>query len=127
MTCVLTHVLGHSERVPMQSGRDESGGKNSIQGLGSTVTYLQRYTLLAATGMAVKGPDNDGADIKTDGLAEGLVADHLAAIDACADITSLQKAFATAFTLAREAKDKPSMRAFTEAKDARKAALGAKK
>lgn len=42
VTCVLTHLMGHSERVPMQSGRDDSGGKNSIQALWSTVTYLQR-------------------------------------------------------------------------------------
>lgn len=60
VTCVLTHVLGHSERVPMQSLPDPSGGKNSIQAIGSTVTYLQRYTLLAATGVAVKGQDDDG-------------------------------------------------------------------
>ena len=61
VTCVLQHVMGHSERVTMQSLADQSGSKNSIQAIGSTVTYLQRYTLLAATGVAVKGQDNDGA------------------------------------------------------------------
>lgn len=61
VTCVLTHILGHSERTSMQAGPDASGKKNSIQAIGSTVTYLQRYTLLAATGMAVKGMDKDGA------------------------------------------------------------------
>lgn len=60
VTCVLTHCQGHSERVPMEGMPDISGGKNSIQGIGSTVTYLQRYTLLAATGMAVKDQDDDG-------------------------------------------------------------------
>lgn len=60
VTCVLTHEKGHSERVPMQAGLDQSGGKNNIQALGSSVTYLQRYTLLAATGMAVRGMDDDG-------------------------------------------------------------------
>lgn len=60
VTCVLTHEMGHSERVPMQSAADQSGGKNSIQAIGSAVTYLQRYTLLAATGMAVKDQDDDG-------------------------------------------------------------------
>jgi hypothetical protein len=57
VTCVLTHCQGHSERVPMEGMPDISGGKNSIQGIGSTVTYLQRYTLLAATG---KDQDDDG-------------------------------------------------------------------
>lgn len=59
VTCILTHSQGHSESVSMTSLSDQSGSKNSIQALGSAVTYLQRYTLLAATGMAVKD-DDDG-------------------------------------------------------------------
>lgn len=62
VTCVLTHVQGHSERVSLQAGPDQSGAKNSIQAVGSTVTYLQRYTLLAATGMATKDQDADAVD-----------------------------------------------------------------
>lgn len=62
VTCVLTHSRGHSEKVWLQAARDDSGNKNSIQAVGSTVTYLQRYTLLAATGMAVQDQrDDDGA------------------------------------------------------------------
>lgn len=60
VTCVITHILGHSERTTLRASADDSGGKNSIQAIGSTVTYLQRYTLLAAAGLAVKGMDNDG-------------------------------------------------------------------
>lgn len=61
VTCTITHKLGHSESVTLQAGRDESGGKNSIQALGSAITYLQRYTLLAITGLAVEdGSDDDG-------------------------------------------------------------------
>jgi len=60
VTCVITHILGHSEFTPLQSGADQSGGKNNIQAIGSTLTYLQRYTLLSATGLAVKGMDDDG-------------------------------------------------------------------
>jgi len=60
VTCVLTHERGHSERVPLEGVPDTSGSKNSIQAVGSTVTYLQRYTLLAATGMAVQDQDDDG-------------------------------------------------------------------
>ena len=61
VTCVLTHVLGHSERVSLRASPDTSGSKNGIQAVGSTVTYLQRYTLLAITGMATTDQDNDGA------------------------------------------------------------------
>jgi hypothetical protein len=81
VTCVLTHERGHSERVPLQASPDSSGAKNSIQAVGSTVTYLQRYTLLAATGMAVKDQDNDGAGDPLK-MAESIKADWLASIDA---------------------------------------------
>lgn len=60
VTCVLTHALGHSERVTLKAGRDESGGKNNIQAVASTVSYLQRYTLLSATGLATTDGDDDG-------------------------------------------------------------------
>lgn len=60
VTCILTHALGHTERVPLQAMPDTSGSKNSIQAVGSTVSYLQRYTLLAATGMATEEQDDDG-------------------------------------------------------------------
>lgn len=60
VTCILTHELGHSERTSLQALADSSGSKNPVQAIGSTVTYLQRYTLLAATGIAVQGVDNDG-------------------------------------------------------------------
>jgi hypothetical protein len=60
VTCVLTHQQGHNESVSMTSPPDQSGGKNSIQAIASAVTYLQRYTLLAATGLAAKDMDDDG-------------------------------------------------------------------
>ena len=59
VSCIITHVLGHSEQVSLQCGADQSGKKNNIQAVGSTVTYLERYTLLAATGIAVKDQDDD--------------------------------------------------------------------
>jgi hypothetical protein len=61
VTCVLSHELGHSERVSLSAMPDDSGSKNAIQAMGSTVTYLERYTLLAATGIATKDQDDDGA------------------------------------------------------------------
>lgn len=60
VTCVLTHIDGHSERVMLQAGADGSGKKNAIQQIASTVSYLERYTLLAATGLATEGQDDDG-------------------------------------------------------------------
>ena len=61
VTCILTHRLGHSERTMLSSKGDDSGKKNSIQQMSSAITYLQRYTLLAATGLATHDQgDDDG-------------------------------------------------------------------
>lgn len=61
VTCVLTHRGGHSVRTVLEAGKDDSGKKNHIQQMASTVTYLQRYTLLAATGLAAEDDDGAGA------------------------------------------------------------------
>lgn len=60
VTCILSHRSGHSEETTLSAGRDDSGNKNSIQGVGSTITYLQRYTLKAALGLAASN-DDDGS------------------------------------------------------------------
>lgn len=60
VTCVVTHELGHSERTQMQAAPDNGPGRNKIQAVGSTITYLQRYTLMALLGLAAKDMDNDG-------------------------------------------------------------------
>jgi len=60
VTCVLTHQAGHSERTTLAAPPDSSGKKNSIQEIASTVTYLERYTLMAAVGLSAKDQDNDG-------------------------------------------------------------------
>ncbi len=59
VTCNITHAAGHRESVTLTGPADESGNKNKIQAIGSTVTYLQRYTLLAALGLATT-EDDDG-------------------------------------------------------------------
>jgi hypothetical protein len=60
VTCVVTHQLGHSEKVTLSAKPDTSGAKNAIQAIGSAISYLQRYTLLAATGLAAQDMDDDG-------------------------------------------------------------------
>lgn len=60
VTCIVSHHLGHSERTTMSAAKDESGGKNEIQQRGSSITYLQRYTLIAALGISTADEDIDG-------------------------------------------------------------------
>lgn len=59
VTCIIAHRLGHSEETTLTAGADNSGSKNSIQAIGSTISYLQRYTLKAALGLAAAA-DDDG-------------------------------------------------------------------
>jgi len=60
VSCIVTHAQGHSESVMLSSSRDDSGKKNNIQQLSSAISYLQRYTLLAVTGLATQDMDDDG-------------------------------------------------------------------
>jgi ERF superfamily protein len=61
VTCVLGHADGYVEEdaSTLSSAPDSSGNKNPIQALGSAVTYLQRYTLKPALGLAAAN-DDDG-------------------------------------------------------------------
>lgn len=61
VTCIVTHRDGHHEEATMTASPDKSGKKNQIQEVASTITYLQRYTLQAVTGVAAKDIDDDGA------------------------------------------------------------------
>jgi hypothetical protein len=65
VTCIISHRMGHSEENTLMAGRDDSGNKNSIQAIGSTVTYLQRYTLKAALGLAAAADDDGGKSGQT--------------------------------------------------------------
>lgn len=65
VTCILSHRDGHHEETTLSADNDESGNKNSIQSVGSAATYLQRYTLKLALGLAATR-DNDGRTGKTE-------------------------------------------------------------
>lgn len=60
VTCVVTHAAGHAEETTLFGPPDDTGNKNALQAIASTVSYLQRYTLKAAIGVAA-GKDDDGA------------------------------------------------------------------
>jgi len=62
VTCILRHVLGHAERVTLTAPPDNSGSKNPLQQIKSTITYLRLSTYEAVTGIATKegAADDDG-------------------------------------------------------------------
>ena len=60
VTCRLAHREGHFEEVTLSGPPDQTGNKNSIQAIKSSVSYLSRITLLAVTGLATGVDDDDG-------------------------------------------------------------------
>lgn len=58
VTCIVSHARGHRERSSLPGQPDTSGNKNDIQALGSAITYLQRYTLKLALGLAAARDDD---------------------------------------------------------------------
>lgn len=65
--CVMSHRDGYSEdAAELSADNDNSGNKNSIQAVGSAATFLQRYTLKLAVGLAATKDDdaNKATDTK---------------------------------------------------------------
>lgn len=59
VTCICTHIGGHSETSSMDVSSDKSGSKNEIQAEGSAITYAQRYTMKSLLGLVI-AEDTDG-------------------------------------------------------------------
>jgi ERF superfamily protein len=62
VTCILKHALGHSEQVSITGAPDDSGAKNKLQQIKSTITYLKGETFQCVTGITARDcpGDNDG-------------------------------------------------------------------
>jgi hypothetical protein len=109
VTCTLKHRMGHFETATLGGPADDSGGKNAIQAVISTTTYLERHTLKAICGVSEKGEDNDGAgaaarvDEWQQRVTEAATEDSLAKV---------KKDGATAFS---KAKDVPGFAEFMKA------------
>lgn len=87
VTCVLSHRDGHSEETTLCGPPDQTGNKNAIQAIGSTLTYLQRYSLVQALGLAA-ADDDDGRAASTttiDAEQAQIIRDKLKAVGASED------------------------------------------
>lgn len=83
VTCIVAHRLGYYEETTLSGPRDDSGNKNAIQQVGSTLTYLQRMTLKAALGLAA-AEDDDGRkseDPKSDPISQDQVSKVMSLIE----------------------------------------------
>ncbi len=117
VTCILTHKLGHSEQTTLEGPVDHSGSKNAIQAIGSSAKYLERYTLMAATGLADKSPDTDALSASPNvGNGEAQTRDFLRLIQKAPNGDQLRDAFAAAYQSTTDAQTRT---AYIAAKDAR--------
>jgi ERF superfamily len=135
VTCVLTHELGHAEETSLQGCADLTGNKNSIQAVGSTVTYLQRYTLLAATGLATSDQDDDdggtpnhsqgnnssstGSQTQGNTLGDEEYVALLDNIEGAGTVEELKKLYVAALAEAEKAGDESAKGQFNKAKNQR--------
>lgn len=87
VTCVLTHKDGHAEENSLSGPPDGSGSKNAIQAIGSTLTYLQRYTLVQALGLSASDDDDGQAHGKTDQQIATVTEDQLMQLRELLDAT----------------------------------------
>ena len=60
VTAILRHSAGHSTETSIPVPLDSSGGKNNLQGYGSTLSYGKRYAATAALNIITEGEDDDG-------------------------------------------------------------------
>jgi ERF superfamily len=57
--CRISHRDGYFEENSLSAPIDTGPGRNPIQAIGSTLTYLQRYSIIQALGLAVTDEDSD--------------------------------------------------------------------
>lgn len=91
VTCVLFHRAGHSEENTLSGPPDTTGNKNAMQAIGSTVTYLQRYTLGGALGLAATEDDDGQAAGGDEPVTEEQLAALRKRIDAFGDDFDISK------------------------------------
>ena len=60
VTGILSHRQGHSEETTMKLPADITGSKNTVQSVGSSVSYGKRYVLQALLNITTSGEDDDG-------------------------------------------------------------------
>ena len=124
VTCILRHRLGHEQEGASLAGpADQSGGKNPIQGVGSSTSYLERYTFLATCGIVPAGTDNDGNPLT--GMSNDDGAAFVEAIQNAETASDVMGEWTKAINAAKKLDpiDYRAMTLFTEARDERLKAL----
>jgi len=121
VTCILgmQGTAYEEEGATLAAPPDTAGGKDPLKAVGSTVSYLEKYTLLASVGMHVYGADPEAVSPH---LPEEVTRTILAMMDA-ETLDELQALYKPAYSAAFGSGDSASGKALLGAKDKRKAEL----
>jgi len=125
-TCYLRHILGHEEQgATFGAPPEQSGFKNPVQAVGSTASYLERYTLVASCGLAIKDQDkiDSGGGKQAGALDEQVVDEYLQAINGASSIDDLKAIYFDAYKKADGIGDHDAKNKIIAVKNARQDAL----
>ena len=121
VSCLLSYTsdkYAHTEEAAtIEAPPDTTGAKNNVQAVGSTLFYLQRYSLLAALGIVPQGVDDDGRTGES--LPDQTVEDYLATIRDASTIDELKVKYEAAKAAANKLSDASAVKQFIDAKDKR--------
>lgn len=67
VTCYLHHSGGHTDKVALEGPPDEQSANTPVQNMQSTASFLKRQSLLAITGTATGGEDDEGKMARSKG------------------------------------------------------------
>jgi len=81
VTGVLMHRAGHREETSLPLPSDTSGSKNTVQAIGSSVSYGKRYVMSALLNITTRGEDDDGGAAGTQYINEEQVANLTTLLD----------------------------------------------
>jgi hypothetical protein len=128
VTCVVTHEDGHSKRNSLSGHPDETAdakaNMNGFQRMGGAVTYLQRYTLKAALGVAAE-KDTDGRATDQD-LALAINADQFRELQELLEESGSREDDMLAFVKAKDT-ESMTLQQYAKAKAAMVSKINSKK
>ena len=117
VTCYLEHKSGHHETLQLEGPPGDLSANTPTQNMQVTASYLKRQSLLAITGTATGGEDDENYSLDTH------LADWLATVDASNDLDQLKRTRRDGGASFTKKKDVPGYAKFAAAASKREAQL----
>lgn len=87
VVCVLLHRDGHSAQTSFPFPHDSTGSKNSVQAVGSSITYGRRYTILSLLNIVSHAPQDADDDARKADEAGAASSEQVAEIESLIEET----------------------------------------